>query len=215
MRHYFTAISLSNFIVKFEKRIGTVCRPEAVAWWIKNARPIDRVPPSVDLSSFPSEVRAWWSTIQPEWRTPIVEDWPLPQQIPPGECWAEASLGGSNGLFLILLCLYWWRRSAEEASDSIALAEYQSVAEDVIFVFNAILQSGPSQLSQPPLSGSARANTRSSTKRKVTLQAPEQPIKKARALRSTVEKADLKAKTLRASDEQENLRPLRARRSRA
>lgn len=182
---------------------------------MKNARPIDRVPPSVDLSSFPSEVRAWWSTIQPEWRTPIIEDWPLPQQIPPGECWAEASLGGCNGLFLILLCLYWWRRSAEEASDSIALAEYQSVAEDVIFVFDAILKNGPSQLSQPPLSGSARANTRSSSKRKATLQASNQPDAKARALRSSNEKANLKTRALRSSGEQENLKPSRARRSRA
>lgn len=186
-----------------------------MSWWIKNARPVDRVPPSIDLASFPSEVRGWWTTIQPEWRTPIVEDWPLSQEIPRGECWAEASLGGSNGLFLVLLCLYWWRRSAEDALDSIALAEYQSIAEDVIFVLDAILRNGLSQVSQPPLTGSARANARSSTKRKATAQTPEQSNVKARTLRSTGDKSNAKPRNLRFSGEQENVKPSRARRSRA
>lgn len=167
---------------------------------MKNARPIDRVPPCVDLASFPSQVRAWWSTIQPQWRVPVLDDWPLPQQIPAGESWQEARLGGSNGLMLIVLCLFWWRKSAEEEFDKVALAEYTSVAEDVAFVFEAILSSGVSSASSTPLTGSARANAQAGANRKVSLQAEE-------TVRSTRSRRSLGGK--------ENAKPSRARRSRA
>lgn len=177
--------------------MSTVDRPKAVAWWIKNARPIDRVPPSVDLASFPAEVRKWWSTIQPQWRVPALEDWPLPQQIPAGESWQEARLGGSNGLFLVVLCLYWWRQVAEEEFDKVALAEYALVAEDVAFVFEAILSSGVSG-SDTPLTSSARANTRAGAYRKVSLRA-EETVGKARALRSSGAKENAKVTRTRRS----------------
>lgn len=99
--------------------------------------------------------------------------------------------------------------------DSIALAEYQSVAEDVIFVLDAILRNGLSQVSQPPLTGSARANARSSTKRKATTETREHSNVKARTLRSTGDKSNTKPRNLRSSGEQENTRPSRARRTRA
>lgn len=137
-------------------------------------------------------------TIQPQWRVPVIEDWPLPRQIPEGESWQEARLGGSNGLFLVILCLYWWRKSAEEEFDKVALAEYAAVAEDVAFVFKAILSSGISQLSVSPLTGSARTNAHP-TKRK-TLEAKQGSVVAPRSLRS--------------SGAKENVKPLRARRSR-
>lgn len=131
---------------------------------------------------------------------PVLDDWPLPQHIPAAEAWQEARLGGSNGLFLIVLCLYWWRKSAEEEFDKVALAEYASVAEDVAFVFEAILSSGVTHVSQSPLTSSARANARPNDSRKVSLQAV--------AITG-------RARSLRSSDTKENTKPLCARRSRA
>lgn len=131
---------------------------------------------------------------------PVLEDWPLPLQIPAGESWQGARLGGSNGLMLIVLCLFWWRQVAEEEFDKVALAEYASVAEDVAFVFEAILSSGVSPACNTPLTSSARANTKAGAKRKVSLQA-EETVSTARSLRS--------------SGAKENLKVTRARRSRA
>lgn len=130
-----------------------------------------------------------------------MNDWPLPRAIPDGERWQEARLGGDNGLLLIVLCLYWWRRSAEDGGDSESLSEYHSVAEDVLFVFDAVLLSGVYQDTVLPLTGSARANSRTSSKRKATTDIAEETAVETRKLRS--------------SSLKENIRPSRARRSRS
>lgn len=130
---------------------------------------------------------------------PVLEDWPLPLQIPAGESWQEARLGGSNGLMLIVLCLFWWRQVAEEEFDKVALAEYASVAEDVAFVFEAILNCGVSLTSSTPLTGSARANTRAGANRKVSRQAEQSGG----------------PRSLRSAGAKENVKVARARRSRA
>lgn len=82
-----------------------------------------------------------------------------------------------------------------------SLSEYQSVAEDVYFVFGAVLNSGVSQDTHPPLTGSARANSRASLKRK--------------AATEDVEETTMETRTLRSSRVKENIKPSRARRSRA
>lgn len=99
---------------------------------------------------------------------------------------------------LIVLCLFWWRQVAEEEFDKVALAEYASVAEDVAFVFEAILSSGA--VSTTPLAGSARANARTGAIRKGSLQ---------------VEETAGRARSLRSSAAKENVKPSRTRRSRA
>lgn len=101
---------------------------------------------------------------------------------------------------LIVLCLFWWQQVAEEEFDKVALAEYASVAEDVAFVFEAILSSGVSSVSSTPLAGSARANARTGAICKGSLQ---------------VEETAGRARSLRSSAAKENVKPSRTRRSRA
>ena len=114
-------------------------RPEAVPWWIKNARRMNKMPPQVDLRSFPAQVREWWAAIQPSWRIPVTSEWPLLRDVPEGEDWSCIKKGGPNGLFLVVMCLYWLHEAAKEGDDNIAQAEYLSIADDISFVFDSML----------------------------------------------------------------------------
>lgn len=99
---------------------------------------VHKVPSVIDLVTFPEAVRVWWASIQPEWRG---SKWPLDRSIPDTEDWSSMKLGGPNGLFLFVMCLYWWWSLAKETSNEVACAEYLSVIEDVTFILRAIYRS--------------------------------------------------------------------------
>lgn len=160
--------------------MGSDNRPSAVPWWLKNARPLSKVPANIDLASFPDEVRQWWKTTQPSWRMPndSVSDWPLSRKVPPGKDWACSRRGGPNGLFLVIMCLFWWRYTAIAEDDRVAMAEYLSVAEDVAFAFGEILHCTsfpvsasapvPSSSHRPSLATTSTKATRSGANRAVS-----------------------------------------------
>lgn len=116
----------------------TTNRPGAVPWWIKNARPLNKIPHNINLTTFSGEVTKWWASIQPSWRTPNGADEHLSHDVPETEDWDCLLKGGPNGLFLVVMCLYWWRHIATEEKDSLTLSQYQFVAEDLVFVFTNI-----------------------------------------------------------------------------
>lgn len=158
--------------------MGSDKRPSAVPWWTKNARPLSKVPMNIDLASFPDELRQWWKTTQPSWRISNDSDWPLSREVPPGEDWGCSRRGGPNGLFLVIMCLFWCRYTATAEGDKVAIAEYLSVAEDVAFAFGEILHCSsfpvsasapaPSSNHRPSLAATSTKVTRSGAKRAVS-----------------------------------------------
>ena len=145
------ALESSAFLIiaQLNKKLGTKNRPDAVSHWMKHARMLHKVPSVIDLATFPGAVRVWWITIQPEWRG---SEWPLTRLIPDTEDWSSMKVGGPNGLFLVIMCLYWWRYLVKERSNEVTCAEFLSVLEDVTFILRAIYRSIPNPNAHPTVS---------------------------------------------------------------
>lgn len=175
--------------------MGSTDRPTVVSWWLKNARPMSKIPTNIDLASLPEDTRRWWKTILPSWRVPAEPEagWPLSREVPADEDWQCARRGGPNGLFLVIMCLYWWRSASEAENDRVAFAEYVSVVEDVAFVLGEILKCSSllsasaslpscSRESSPAVNGSTKTvNSRKAAKRAV----PAANGQASRSLRSS------------------------------
>lgn len=183
--------------------MGTDERPSAVPWWTKCARRMSKIPTNIDLDSFPDEVRRWWKTTLPAWRVSSDgSEWPLSREVPEGEGWRDARRGGPNGLFLIVMCLYWWRCVSQAEGDRVAYAEYLSVVDDVSFVFGHMLfskcvpetASSPSADSRPSATTSSRTTRTNGKKGKPALSAE---VSRTRLLRSS-EKSSRRSTRARA-----------------
>ena len=160
-------------------KLGTKNRPDAVSWWIQRARKLEKVPTTVKLDSFPGQVRVWWKAIQPAWRVDKEVEWPLLRTIPEDETWDSTWHGGANGMFLLLMCLYWLRFEAKEKLHDAALNAFALLAEDVAFAFGSMLQARKSATPCPTLEQSlATAISSQSTP------SSEQPLSSTSPLRS-------------------------------
>lgn len=101
---------------------------------------MDKVPPSAkDLTKFPGEMLSWWKTVQPGWRILTGPDVPLSRTIPPGEDWSPLRRAGKDGLIVFVVALYWWRKVVEDQDDATSRGEFLFVAEDLVFVLDAML----------------------------------------------------------------------------
>ncbi|TFK79973.1 hypothetical protein K466DRAFT_504691, partial [Polyporus arcularius HHB13444] len=85
-------------------------RPEEVKWWIGRARKYDKVPKIKSLEGFTTQLRKWWSRLQPTVRIPEDGDiWALEKTAPADPSkWSDVRRGGCNGIFMVLMCLSWW-----------------------------------------------------------------------------------------------------------
>ncbi|KAH8103653.1 hypothetical protein DFH11DRAFT_1464244, partial [Phellopilus nigrolimitatus] len=87
--------------------MGTHDRPTEVPAWTRAKRNTNSTP-KLDLDTFPPKWRSWWSSLQPFWRPQEGMDWPLGFAEPANEEWLHVRKAGKNGIFLIVLTLYWW-----------------------------------------------------------------------------------------------------------
>ncbi|KAE9399615.1 hypothetical protein BT96DRAFT_773476, partial [Gymnopus androsaceus JB14] len=87
-------------------------RPEAIHWWLKNAKPSSRRPPQAilgDVDVFGQSWWVWWSALNPKWR----ERDAVTGRIIPGGAdgdrdWTRFDRPGQCGLLTVLYCLFWW-----------------------------------------------------------------------------------------------------------
>ena len=105
-----------------------------------------RKPPiySVDTQRFSNALKTWWYKLQPDERGEGGQHRPT-VPLPPTS-WSLLARSGRNGLFLVILSLFWWRHSLDKVSDeAVRLAsrqEWEHLVGDVNWTLNAIEKSG-------------------------------------------------------------------------
>lgn len=120
--------------------------------------------PSIDVTNFGRQWKAWWAALQPSWRD--TANWPFDRAISGDEDWCTLRWGGSNGVFLILLSLSWWwtqesGNTRQSANDAV---------QDVCWALGSIVHQG--KVPMEPQAGPS--------KRRATEDSPVKPRKRAR-----------------------------------
>ncbi|KAI0085204.1 hypothetical protein BDY19DRAFT_856527, partial [Irpex rosettiformis] len=97
----------------FNENVSRLCnrlpvekRPGEITYWFGRGRKYDKPPQIIDVEAFGKTWRAWWQSMQPEWRT---TSWP-PQTTSVGNAadWDVLNRGGPCVIYLVLVCLKWW-----------------------------------------------------------------------------------------------------------
>ena len=98
----------------------------------------------------------WWSAAQPIWRD--TNSWPFSQDETVMDDWGMLSLGGKDGLFVVMMTLGWWIHARDPAVDSKvgdAISDVSWVVKHIIssLAADATTHSPPSN---PPATSSQR-----------------------------------------------------------
>lgn len=135
MRHH----SLLTTLVGTSK-LPTNPRPREIAWWFKHGRRLAKknIPSIKSVKDFEDEWIAWWSAIQPQWRS--AEGWPFKQKDATGEDWGHLLDGGKDGLFLVVVSLGWWIHAqvpSKESKVGDAIADVAWVVNNLVSCLSA------------------------------------------------------------------------------
>ncbi|EMD31705.1 hypothetical protein CERSUDRAFT_100171 [Gelatoporia subvermispora B] len=97
-------------------------RPAAIAKWMKNDRKYHYVPPETKpVSTFSQDIVAWWVAMQPSFRQ---GNWPFFRIRYEGSTdWGVLLQGGQNGIFLVILAIWWLCQLAETNTDKTNLID--------------------------------------------------------------------------------------------
>jgi hypothetical protein len=96
---------------------------------------------SVEPKTFAGEFTNWWRVLQPEWR---VHEGSLDLSTddpPDDETWEELAKPGKNGLFLLMLALWWWSSAVDQSDVQSEKDVWIHAAQDVDWVLTQILNS--------------------------------------------------------------------------
>lgn len=120
-------------------------RPREFAVWMKYGRK-DPSLSTIPLETFPTQFREWWQSLQPSERGATGHERPT---VPiPRSSWFKLARSGRNGLYLLLLGLFWWRHAcealSEDAAKSSARKDWNSVAIDLLWVMSTWTIHSPS-----------------------------------------------------------------------
>lgn len=93
---------------------------------------------SISLDTFPDHFKRWWRMLQPTERGDTGDE--RPATPIPYSSWHRLTKSGRNGLYLVLLGLFWWRHALEAVEDATAKAlanrEWELAAIDVLWVLS-------------------------------------------------------------------------------
>ncbi|RDB29488.1 hypothetical protein Hypma_015378 [Hypsizygus marmoreus] len=109
-------------------------RPACVGDWIARAR-APGYRPTVKLSTFEVDFRAWWKGIQPKWRV-SPDDYVLTNHLV-GD-WFVLRLSGTNGVLSIVACLFFWGVAVAGQAPPGRRAEWERAVADVEAVFRVL-----------------------------------------------------------------------------
>ena len=94
---------------------------------------------SIPVDTFPSHFKEWWRTLQPTERGEMGDE--RPAALIPHPSWHKLTRSGRNGLYLVLLGLFWWRHTLEAVEETTAKAsadrEWELTAIDILWVLSA------------------------------------------------------------------------------
>ncbi|KZV60155.1 hypothetical protein PENSPDRAFT_694511 [Peniophora sp. CONT] len=102
------------------RRMATALRPREVVDWVNRGRiwfkagNVRYDPGIEDTQMYGSNIRSWYSTLQPKWRG---ENLPYKQDRRDGELWPEFLRVGRNGVLGLIWAVGWWWRAAKEPED--------------------------------------------------------------------------------------------------
>ena len=94
---------------------------DIVSLWLRCGRKIKSPPVISQLKTYAVAWWAWWKVLQPEWRRDAVRGG-VYEKPPPGEKWTRTYIGGSNGMFIVVLTLAWWIAKLDGKVDNKDLA---------------------------------------------------------------------------------------------
>ena len=134
-------------------QLKTESRPEEVAVWKKYHRQMNRIP-SLDVPQFQKHWIDWYIFLQEPARFEREDDkiaaksLLLPRFIRSEAKWDGLRRGGPNGVFILILTLYWWSLAVEGEDDMTVI--YERAVDDVNWVLDQIIALGvPSHRSTP------------------------------------------------------------------
>jgi hypothetical protein len=94
--------------------------------------------PAVKVTEFAVEWRDWWDTLQASWHSG--GSGPSHRDCPANADWKILQHGGTNGIFIILMCLSWWNK----AMTSLTHREvFDAAVEDVAWALEHVCTSIP------------------------------------------------------------------------
>ena len=99
-------------------------------------RDLKKIPKNLGSEEEYSEAWAqWWAGLQPDWR-PRDEDGSIRSGEGEGP-WDDLVVPGSNGMFIVLLSLSWWKHIATEKT----LLSWNNAVQDVNWVLHQMAES--------------------------------------------------------------------------
>ena len=143
-------------------------RPKEYAAWMKYGRK-DPLLSVIPLDTFPDQFKEWWRALQPEERGETGDE--RPAVSIPHDSWSTLTRSGRNGLYLIVLGLFWWRHALETVADDMARSsahrDWESVAIDILWVMSTwnTRSHSPSPPPTSPISHDAQTPEASPSKR--------------------------------------------------
>ena len=116
--------------------LSTTKRPVEISRWTGGARPAD-IPAYTKgnrtFSDFVGSILAWWSSLQPSWRS--FKRGQVSREVRGG--WDVLHAPRINGLLNVVVLVYWWGRIIEEHKPEDGIrADYEHFADDVAWVFS-------------------------------------------------------------------------------
>ncbi|KAL1711726.1 hypothetical protein EV715DRAFT_214934 [Schizophyllum commune] len=104
--------ALNNFAVGKGCKLRLAApKPGLLNHWIQAGRAArsKKSPRVSDIDAFARETWAWWSAMQPEWRTVDPNARSDPSRDVTGEGWGAAlDVRGQNGMLSVVACACWW-----------------------------------------------------------------------------------------------------------
>lgn len=114
-------------------------RPVEITQWSSKARPAtlpDFANTKQGFSGFVGSVFAWWSSIQPSWRT--FKQGGKASRVVDGK-WGTLYAPRINGLLNVVILAYWWVEVLEKQKpEDGSRADYEEFADDVAWVFSKL-----------------------------------------------------------------------------
>ncbi|KAJ7731015.1 hypothetical protein B0H16DRAFT_1270760, partial [Mycena metata] len=112
-RKYGFAVGSSN------SGFSRVARPQEVTDWIRDGRGrAVEIRAISNVETFERTWWAWWTALQPAWRTPAQGQLSPPAAETGTTEWGKLIVPGQNGLLSVVAALYWWGVAEMEAGGS-------------------------------------------------------------------------------------------------
>ncbi|EMD31062.1 hypothetical protein CERSUDRAFT_78405 [Gelatoporia subvermispora B] len=105
-------------------------RPPAISHWQAYGRHYEKTPPMIkDAGETGCAFLKWWNVLQPPFRD--TSQWPYPRYRDGESYWGLVAGGGKNGMFLVILYLWWWSQVTNTPDER---GEFRAAVRDVKWV---------------------------------------------------------------------------------